>query len=501
MPKPVALIVLDGWGHREETEHNAVYDAKTPVFDELWKQWPHTLLEAGGEAVGLPEGQMGNSEIGHMTIGAGAAIDTDLVKINKAIRGEEFAANPVFDELFDHVEIYDSTLHVMGLVSDGGVHSHHAHLAAFLRLAAARGIVKIAIHAFADGRDTAPQSAAAYLKELEVVLAEIGVGAIATVTGRFYAMDRDKNWDRMKLAENAIFHGQAAHTETRRPSEVVQELYASGKLDEHLEPIVFMDEGDSFKIQDGDGVFVFNYRPDRVRMLSERLIRHAEENDLYIATMTEYDPAFPTHVAYPKQTIETTLAAEISKAGLTQQHVAETEKFPHATYFLNGGREKPHEGEEHVMLASRKDVQTHDQAPEMRAEAIADEAIKRIESGVDFTFINFANPDMVGHSGNHAAIVTAVETVDAQLGRVVEAVRARGGILFVTADHGNAELTFDAEAGGAHTSHTLNRVPAILVGYEDEIKEGTSLADIAPTILSLFKLPVPSAMKGVSLVG
>jgi len=497
--KPVALIVLDGWGYREDPTHNAVAAAKTPCFDGLWQENPHALLEASGLAVGLPEGQMGNSEIGHTTIGAGTIIDTDLVQISKAIADGGFTINPAFNDLFAHVKKHDSTLHVIGLISTGGIHSHSEHLYAFLRAAHQAGIHRLAIHAITDGRDVAPRSGAQFLRELEEVLGELGIGHIATVSGRFYAMDRDQNWHRLAKAEEALYGGEAV-THQRKASEVVQELYKEEKLDEHLEPVVLLDqEGKRYQIEKHDGIFIFNYRPDRVRMLSKRLHEKAKQDDIMLVTMTEYDSTVPITTAFAPRKITTTLGAEISAAGLTQAHIAETEKFPHATYFLNGGRQEPYEGEEHVMLESRKDVTTHDQAPEMRAESIADAAIERINQGVDFLFINFANPDMVGHTGNVQAIITAVETVDSQLCRVVEAVRAKGGVLLVTADHGNAEVNIDLGSGEVHTSHTLNPVPLIGVGLSGQLQNG-SLADLAPTTLALLGLKQPEAMTGKSLL-
>jgi 2,3-bisphosphoglycerate-independent phosphoglycerate mutase len=498
--KPVALIVLDGWGYSQDPTNNAVAAAQTPCFDALWKEHPHALLEASGLAVGLPEGQVGNSEIGHTTIGAGTIIDTDLVRIIKAVKDGSFAANPAFQGLFSHVAQYGSTLHVVGLLSPGGVHSHSEHLYAFLRAARAEGVDKLAIHAITDGRDTPPRSAAQYLRELEKVITEVGIGHIATVSGRFYAMDRDQNWHRLAKAEEALYGGDAPIHHKRSASEVVEELYKQEKLDEHLEPIVFLDEeGSRYHIEENDAVFIFNYRPDRSRMLSKRLHERAVQENIMVVTMTEYDATVPIATAFSPRKITTTLAAEISAAGLTQAHIAETEKFPHATYFLNGGKQEPHTGEEHVMLASRKDVDTHDKAPEMRAEAIADAAVQRIEQGVDFLFINFANPDMVGHTGNVPAIITAVETTDRQLCRVVEAIRARDGVLLVTADHGNAELNIDSGTGEVHTAHTLNMVPLIGVGLGASLQDG-SLADLAPTSLALLGVPQPGAMTGKNLI-
>ncbi len=502
--KQVVLIVLDGWGYREDTKDNAVAAARTPYFDSIWQNYPHTLLEASGFAVGLPEGQMGNSEIGHTTIGAGKALDTDLVRVRKAIDSGEYDRNPAFTTLFDHVKKHGATLHVQGLLGDGGVHSHQDHLFAFLRAAQKAGIKKVAIHVFTDGRDTPPQSAAKYLKELEEVLAEINketqMAFIATVSGRFFAMDRDNNWDRLAKVEQALFecHGNVCEI---KPSEFIESLYKDGKLDEHLEPMVCnTPEGKGCKIEDNDGVFFFNFRADRARMITKKMLERTQGKNVCFVTLTEYDVTFGCLVAFPKAEIETTLAKEISQAGLTQAHIAETEKFPHATYFLNGGIEKPYPGEKHILLDSRKDVPTHDLAPKMRAEGIADKAIEEINAGTNFLFINFANPDMVGHTANVPAIIEAVEEVDAQLKRVLEALHARGGVAFVTADHGNAEVNIDPVTGDKHTAHTINPVPAILTNQTHELKSGGTLADIAPTVLNLFEIKKPSAMTGESLI-
>lgn len=533
--KQVVLIVLDGWGYREDPKHNAVAAAKTPNFNKYWDMYPHTLLEASGLAVGLPEGQMGNSEVGHSTIGAGKPLDTDLVRIKKAIENDEFTTNPAFVKIFDHVKKHNSVLHVKGLIGNGGVHAHSDHLYAFLRAAKKTGIEKIAIHVFTDGRDTAPQSSVEFLKELESVLEEVGVGFIATASGRFYAMDRDSNWDRLAKVEDALFEGKAEKRhvavdpttgKVRKPSDFVAELHATGVLDEHLQPIVFLDEnGHSYQIKENDGVFFFNFRADRARMISKKISEQIQSKNLCFVTLTEYKKDLECLVAFPQTRAETTLAKEISEAGLTQAHLAETEKFPHATFFLNGGVEIPYPGEKHILLDSRKDIPTHDLAPKMRAESIADKAIEEINAGTNFLFINFANPDMVGHTANVPAIIEAVEEVDAQLGRVVEAVLARNakiqaetgtteqvGSVFFTADHGNAEVNFDDVTGEKHTAHTLNFVPAVWTevgrnfGHR-EIKTadglldaGGTLADIAPTVLQELGIKKPETMTGENLL-
>ncbi|MES2470792.1 MAG: 2,3-bisphosphoglycerate-independent phosphoglycerate mutase [Patescibacteria group bacterium] len=497
--KQVALIILDGWGYREDATHNAVAQAKTPNFDKYWQTFPHSLLEASGEHVGLPEGQMGNSEIGHTTIGAGKVIDTDLVRIKKSITSGEYDINPAFLELFAHIKKHDSTLHVQGLIGTGGVHAHSEHLFAFLKAAKKAGITKIAIHAFTDGRDTPPQSSAQFLQELEAVLEQVGIGFIASVSGRFYAMDRDNNWDRLAKAEEAMFECKG-NICTLKPSEFVGALHKEGKLDEHLEPIVCVDsQGKNYPIKPNDGVFFFNFRADRARMLSKKMLEKQSKENICFVTLTEYGNDFKTLTAFPSIKIETTLAKEVSDADLTQAHIAETEKFPHATYFLNGGKETPHKGEAHILLDSRKDVKTHDLAPKMRAEAIADKAIEEINKGTNFIFINFANPDMVGHTANAPAIIEAIEEVDLQLGRVIEALTAKHGTAFITADHGNAEVNIDLITGDKHTAHTINPVPAIVTKYEIHLTTG-GLSDIAPTILNLLDIKKPDSMTGSSLI-
>lgn len=498
MKKQVALIILDGWGYREDALNNAIALAKTPIFDKIWREYPHSLLDASGLAVGLPEGQMGNSEVGHSTIGAGKPLDTDLVRINKSIQSGDFQKNSSLNKVFSHVKKNNSVLHIKGLISKGGVHSHQDHLVAILKCAKDYGLEKIAIHAFTDGRDTAPQSALGYIKEVEDILEKVGIGKIATLSGRFYSMDRDNNWDRLKKAEDVIFHGKG-NISTQIVSEYLADMYKEKKLDEHLEPVVFVDEkNSSWKISDGDGIIFFNFRSDRARMLSKKVIQEIQDKNIVFTTMTEYSKDFKCEVMFPPISIETVLAKEISEAGLTQSHIAETEKFPHVTYFFNGGFDKTYPGEKHILLESRKDVPTHDLAPKMRAESIADKAIEEIKGGVNFILINFANPDMVGHTANVPAIVEAIEEVDKQLGRVLEALEEAHGVAFVTADHGNAEVNID-DGGEKHTSHTINPVPAVLTDKTCRLSNGT-LSDIAPTILDLFGLNKHKSMEGESLV-
>lgn len=504
--KPLALIILDGWGHRDDQHHNAIAQARTPFFDMLIKKYPHTLLNASEHFVGLPTGTIGNSEIGHMTIGAGRTIDTELVRISKAIQNDELKDNTAIKRLFEHVKKYDSVLHLLGMVSSAGVHSHQDHLHGLLKAAKQAGITKVAIHAFTDGRDTPPKDNYKYLQELEKIIADLGIGHIATATGRYFAMDRDKNWQRTEKAEQAIFAGQGQTYKNRKPSEVLKALYKEGAMDEYLEPLIFLDEtGRGYKIENNDGIFFFNYRTDRPRQLSYKIMERAKKQNLFFVTMTEYHPDIESLVAFPPQKIDTTLAAEISQAGLKQAHIAETEKYGHVTFFFNGGKQDVHKGENHYLIESRKDIPTHDLAPEMKAKEIADKAIERLETGDNFLVINFANADMVGHTANVPAVIQAVQTVDRELKRVIDAVQKHHGIAIITADHGNAEVNIDQQSGEKHTAHTLNLVPFILVTglqpttYNLQPNNGT-LADIAPTILELMGLPQPQSMTGRSLI-
>ncbi len=499
--KTVILIILDGWGYQKEAKNNAIASADTPVFDSLWEKYPHNLLEASGLSVGLPEGQMGNSEVGHTTIGAGTIVDTDLVRIKKSIDSGEFAITTSFISLFEHVKKNDSTLHVLGLVSDGGVHSHIEHLFAFLKAAKENGLKKVAIHVFTDGRDVAPQSANNYIRNLLKEIEKIGIGFITTISGRFYAMDRDHNWDRLGKVEKALFlcEGNICDID---PADYLENLYKEEKIDELLEPIICHGpNNEGCAIKNNDGIFIFNFRADRARMITEKLIERTSDKNIKIVTLTGYDTRFEgkLETAFPVIKIETTLAKEISNANLTQAHIAETEKFPHATYFLNGGVETPYPNEIHIMLDSRKDIPTHNLAPKMRAEGIADKAIEEIKKGTDFIFINFANADMVGHTADVPAIIEAVEETDKQLGRVAETLLAHNGIAFITADHGNAEINIDPETLKKHTSHTTNPVPVILTDEKYNLKTG-GLSDIAPTILKLLDVKQPESMKGQSLI-
>lgn len=498
---PVVLIVLDGWGYREEQEHNAIANADTPFLDSLYQKYPWTLLDASGQAIGLPKGQAGTSEIGHLTIGAGTVIDTDLVRITKAMQQGEFPNNHALKTLFNHVIAHDSTLHVLGLVSPGGIHSHSTHIEGVLRAAKKVGVKKIAIHAFTDGRDTPPQSGKKYLQELEALLQELGIGRIATVSGRFYAMDRDHNWHRITKAEDAIFRASSPHTHRAKPSDVIDVLYRQGHVDEHIEPIVFIDErGESYPIEKNDGALFINFRPDRARMLARRFIDCKDEINLCFATMTEYERNGGSLVAFKGTGVPTTLGNEISRARLRQAHIAETEKYAHATYFLNGGREEPHTDEKHILIESRRDIRTHDEAPEMKAAEITDAALQQLNDTVDFIFINYANADMVGHTAHFSATVQAVECIDKQLSRLVPRILQKGGVACITADHGNAEVGIDPESGVLHTAHTTNQVPFLVTLEARKLRNRCALSDVAPTVLEIMDLPIPGAMTGQSIL-
>lgn len=516
---PLALIILDGWGHREDTKHNAITQARTPFFDGLIKKYPHTLLNASEEHVGLPDKTIGNSEIGHMTMGAGRVIDTELVRISKAAKNNEFVTNHALLQLIGHIKKFNSTLHILGMVGQAGVHSHQEHLRGLLEAIKKSGVNKVVIHAFTDGRDSPPKDSYKYLRELENTIADLGIGYIATATGRYFAMDRDKNWNRTEKAEKAIFESKGKTFKNQKPSEVLRELYKDGAMDEYLEPVIFLDDtGKDYSIQKNDGIFFFNFRTDRPRQLSYKIMERAKKQNLFFVTMTEYHPDIEALVAFPPIKIDTTLAAEISKAGLKQAHIAETEKYGHVTFFFNGGKQTPHKGEQHYLIESRKDVPTHDLAPEMRAKEIADKAIERLAAGDDFLVMNFANADIVGHTANVPAIIKAVETVDAQLQRVVEKILMVNGTALITADHGNAEMNIDPSTGEKHTAHTTNLVPFVLVSppfqggvppvgrggvwSQSIILRSTygTLADLAPTILSLMHLKKPASMTGKSLI-
>jgi 2,3-bisphosphoglycerate-independent phosphoglycerate mutase len=479
----VAFVVLDGWGLAPPGPGNAVALADTPVFDELWERWPHTTLTAWGPAVGLPQGQMGNSEVGHLNLGAGAVVKQDLLRIEESIEDGSFLENEALREACRAERV-----HLLGLVSAGGVHASTEHLRAIVELTRRLEVPDVVIHAFTDGRDTLPDSGAGYLAEVD---AWDGC-RIATVTGRYYAMDRDKRWDRIKLAYDALVEGEAEFSAPTGEA-AVRAAYERGETDEFVKPTLVGDEG---RIRDGDSVIFFNFRPDRARQLTQAL---DEGLDIRLTTLTRYQEDWTYPVAFEEARPEVTLASVLAERGIPQLHVAETEKYAHVTYFFNGGEEHPYDGEERRLVDSPRDVPTYDKKPEMSADAAADafvEAWREHEPG--FGIINFANSDMVGHTGVIEAAVKGIETVDACLGRVVEAVRESGGACVITADHGNADHMLEDD-GSPNTAHSMNPVPLIVTADVGELRDGGILADVAPTILALMGERQPPQMTGSPL--
>jgi 2,3-bisphosphoglycerate-independent phosphoglycerate mutase len=497
----LALIILDGWGLAEAGPGNAISLASTPVFDRLWGEFPHTQLSAQGRDVGLPEGQMGNSEVGHLNLGAGAIVKQDLARIDDAVADGSFFENEALRGACERARNSPrGRLHLLGLVSDGGVHSGWEHIEATIELAAQEGVPDIVFHAFTDGRDTLPHGGKAYLEELERWLR--AAGRVATVSGRYYAMDRDTRWERTKLAYDAIVHGQGLRAPNSAAA--IAESYEREETDEFVRPTVI---GDYDGVAEGDVAIFVNFRPDRARQLSRALSEpgfgefpRGGAAPLDLTTMTEYRKGWPYPVAFPERRPQTTLAETIAAAGGNQLHVAETEKYAHVTYFFNGGKEQEVEGEERALVESPRDVPTYDHKPEMSAEGAADTFVSHWSEGnYRFGVINFANPDMVGHTGVIPAAVEAVETVDAQLARVIEAVSAKGGACIVTADHGNCDHMLEPD-GSPNTAHSLNPVPLIVTAKGIELRGGGILADVAPTALELLGIPQPEPMTGRSLI-
>ncbi len=472
----VVLVILDGWGCAPPGPGNAVELAETPVFDRLWREYPHTTIKASGEAVGLPPGQMGNSEVGHLTIGSGRVLDQDLQRVNRAIADGSFFENPALKAAFER----GGDVHLLGLVSHGGVHSHIDHLQALLRFAPERTW----IHAFTDGRDVSPTSAAHDLPELPL-------DRIATVAGRYWAMDRDQRWDRTQRAFDAIVNGEGEHADD--PVAAVEASYARGVTDEFVEPVVI--DGRP-RLKAGDAVIFFNFRPDRARQPTRLLL----DAGFDVTTMTRYSGELDTHVAFGEQEVGETLAEVLAEADLRQLHAAETEKYAHVTYFFNGGREEEWEGETRLLVPSPREVGTYDKKPEMSAEEVVSRFCAELEGGgYAFAVVNFANPDMVGHTGVIPAVVEAVETSDACLGRVVETVERLGGVCLVTADHGNAETMLEADGTSPHTAHTANPVPLVVTDEGATLREGGELSDLAPTVLAYLGLKKPLQMTGENL--
>lgn len=503
-----AIIILDGYGCSKEAEGNATIAANTPVLDRLFKEKPHSLLQSSALDVGLPTGQMGNSEVGHLNMGAGRVVYQELTRITKSIQDGDFFENPVLTGAVDHAIKEGKALHLLGLVSDGGVHSHNTHLYALLELAKKKGLDRVYVHCFLDGRDTAPNSGLGYVEELTQQMEKIGVGKISTISGRYYAMDRDNRWERVMRSYDAMTAGLGEYAAD--PLEAIQASYDGGVTDEFVEPTVLLEEEKPVGlIRPGDSVVFFNFRPDRARQMSRAMTEKDFDDferktgylDLEYVTMTMYDASLKNlKVAFMPQTVENTLGAYLSANGKRQLRIAETEKYAHVTYFFNGGMEKEYPLEDRILVPSPQ-VATYDLQPEMSAVEVTDKVIEAIENNdYDLIVLNFANCDMVGHTGVFDAAVKAVETVDACLGRTLEAIEKKGGVALITADHGNAEQMIDPVTKKVFTAHTTNPVPCILFGMDDKKIHDGRLADLAPTILALQGMEKPAEMTGESLI-
>ncbi|PAV28614.1 phosphoglycerate mutase (2,3-diphosphoglycerate-independent) [Virgibacillus profundi] len=503
-----ALIILDGFAFRDEVSGNAVKQANTPNFDRLWNEYAHSQLTASGEAVGLPEGQMGNSEVGHLNIGAGRVVYQSLTRVNLSIKEGDFFEVEAFLKTIHHAKTNDKALHLFGLLSDGGVHSHINHLFALLKLAKDRGLENVYVHAFLDGRDVGPQTAGDYIKQTEDKMKELGIGKIATVSGRYYSMDRDKRWDRVKKAYDAMVNG--AGPKYQEPMEVIHDSYENGIYDEFVIPSVITDEnGDPVgKVQNNDSIIFYNFRPDRAIQIS-RTFANADfrdfdrgENvpkDLDFVMLTSFSETVDGYVAYEPANLDNTVGEVLAQNGMKQLRIAETEKYPHVTFFMSGGREQEFPGEKRILINSPK-VATYDLQPEMSAYEVTDALLEELDSGQQNAIIlNFANPDMVGHSGMLKPTIKAIETVDECLGKIVDKIEELGGNAIITADHGNSDEVVTLE-GNPMTAHTTNPVPVIVTKEGIELRDGGKLADLSPTLLDLLQLEKPKEMTGTSLI-
>lgn len=507
-PKPLALLVLDGWGYREELEFNAIAAAKKPVWDQLWSTYPHTLIKASEAAVGLPANQMGNSEVGHLNLGAGRVVYQEFSRVARAIKTGQFFNNRTLTDAVDAVAKADKAVHIMGLLSPGGVHSHEEQIFAMVKLAVKRGAKHVYLHAFLDGRDTPPKSAKESLAAAEACFAECGGGRVATVIGRYYAMDRDHRWPRIKAAFDLITLGKSEFR-ARSAADGLIAAYERGESDEFVKATAIVPtDQEPVQIEDGDAVFFMNFRSDRARQITRAFIEPAFDGFVRermpqlssFVTLTEYSEDFGVKVAFPAERLRNVFGAYIADLGLHQLRIAETEKYAHVTFFFNGGEEQPFRGEDRILVNS-PNVATYDLKPEMSAPEVTDKLVAAIESEkYDVIICNFANPDMVGHTGNFPATVKAIEALDICVGRVVEALQKVGGEALITADHGNAELMRSNETGQAHTAHTTNLVPLIYVGRPAKLADTGALSDITPTMLALLGLTKPAEMGGQSLV-
>lgn len=504
--KLTMLMILDGFGVNENENGNAIKLAKTPNIDKLMKTCPTTVIHTSGMEVGLPDGQMGNSEVGHTNIGAGRIVYQDLTRITKSIQDGDFFSIPEFVEAIENCKKHHSKLHIMGLLSDGGVHSHIRHLFALLELAKRKDFEDVYVHCFLDGRDTPPASGESYIIKLEEKMKEKGIGKIATISGRFYSMDRDKRWQRVQKAYDALVNGKGNTASTAISA--IEASYQKEVFDEFVEPtIICSGEEPIAKIENNDSVIFYNFRPDRAREITRTLVDpefnefETKKMDLYYVCFSQYDETLPNvKIAFKPEELKNTLGEYISKNGLTQLRIAETEKYAHVTFFFNGGEEKQYPGEDRILVPSPK-VETYDMQPEMSAEEVTEKVVEAIQSDkYNVIILNYANPDMVGHTGSLKAAIKAVETIDGCVQKVVDAIKEKNGALIITADHGNAEQMIDYKTGEPHTAHTTNPVPLMLVGIDDiKLKEG-KLADLAPTMLDILGLEKPEEMTGESLI-
>jgi 2,3-bisphosphoglycerate-independent phosphoglycerate mutase len=503
-PKPVALIILDGWGYSESPDYNGIEAAKKPFWDYMWATYPHALIRTSGIDVGLPAGQMGNSEVGHINLGSGRVVYQEATRIDRSIKTGSFFENATLIKPLDEAIEQGKAVHIMGLLSDGGVHSYDTHLHAMIKMAAERGAKDIYVHAFGDGRDTPPQSMIAPAKRMQAVFEKVGVGRFATIIGRYYAMDRDKRWDRVKLAYDLIFHGISQY----QADDVVTAIEHSYERDESDEFIHATSIGEPVKVNEGDAIFFMNFRADRARQLARVIVD--DDFDAFdrgervrisgLVSLTEYDASLEIPTAFPPERLDNVMGEYVANKGLRQLRLAETEKYAHVTFFFNGGTDKAFEGEERILVPS-PDVSTYDLQPEMSAEKVTDHFVEAIQQGkYDLIICNYANTDMVGHTGNQEAVQITVETIDRCLKRVIEALVAAGGEALITADHGNAELLFDVDTGQRHTAHTTNPVPLIYVGRPATLLDNGVLSDLSPTLLEMMGLPQPEEMTGRPLI-
>lgn len=502
--RPTMLMILDGYGENNSEYGNAIAQANKPALDAIFKKYPKTTLKACGLDVGLPDGQMGNSEVGHLNIGAGRIVYQELTRITKAIEDGTFAENEALNRAIDHVLANDSALHLLGLLSDGGVHSHISHLMALIDLAASKGVKEVYVHCFLDGRDVPPRCAAQYIEQLEAHMAKVGVGKVSVVSGRYYAMDRDKRWERVVLAYDAMTLGEGMSSDTAL--EAVSNAYERDENDEFVKPTVV---AGGKPVCDGDSMIMFNFRPDRAREITRAFVdtdfdgfeRKKTINDLFYVCMTQYDAEMPNvNIAYPPQVLKNTLGEYLASLGLKQLRIAETEKYAHVTFFFNGGVEAANENEDRVLISSPK-VDTYDMQPEMSAYLVTERVLEEIESDkYDVIILNFANADMVGHTGIMEAAIAAIEALDKCVPQIVDAVLAKGGQILLTADHGNADNMLN-EDGSVVTAHSLNEVPLLHIANDPvQLKDGGKLADLSPTLLDLMGIEIPAEMTGNSLV-